>query len=115
MPHTRSTFASSIYNLLAGQPHDFADTVEMDRPEAIRQFMLDTLGVDGATAFASLNQRIILARDVQTLWYLRTGLMAALCDMHGEQTARDLLARVNEEFEGTLPEGLSSRPSPLSR
>jgi hypothetical protein len=114
MSHHRSKFASSIYNLLAGQPRDFAETVHVDRPEDIRQFMLETLGEDGANAFPPLRQRIILARDVQGLWYLRSGLMAALCDLHGELAARDLMARINEQFEGLLPEGLCSRPSPLS-
>ena len=114
MSHLRSKFSSSIFNLLAGQPHDFAETVQVDRPDEIRVFMLETLGDDGAKAFPPLRQRIFLARDVHTLWYLRTGLMAALCDMHGELAARDMMAQISEQFDGLLPEGLSSRPSPLS-
>jgi hypothetical protein len=114
MSQIRSKFASSIFNLLAGLPHDFAETVQVDRPDEIRSFMLETLGEDGATAFPPLRQRIILARDVQSLWYLRSALMAALCDLHGELCARDMMAHINVQFEGSLPEGLSSRPSPLS-
>ncbi|CAN5721319.1 hypothetical protein BH11PSE7_BH11PSE7_03790 [soil metagenome] len=114
MPHIRSKFASSIYNLLTGHAPDFAETVHANSAEQIRHCMLDALGEDGASAFASLRQRIYLARDVQSLWYLRSGLMAAMCDLHGELAARDMMARINQQFEGLLPEGLCSRPSPLS-
>ena len=51
--------------------------------------------------------------DIQALWYLRGDLMAALAAMHGEVAARQKVAAVTQMFQGLLPNGLNSRPSPL--
>jgi len=51
---------------------------------------------------------------VQALWYLRGDLMSVLAGRHGEAAARAKLTAINEMFEQLLPEGLRSRPSPLS-
>ena len=40
-------------------------------------------------------------------------VMAALAAIHGEGTARDQVAKVTAMFQGLLPNGLNSRPSPL--
>jgi hypothetical protein len=39
--------------------------------------------------------------------------MAALASMHGEKTARQHIASITAQFQGLLPGGLASRPSPL--
>jgi hypothetical protein len=39
--------------------------------------------------------------------------MAVLAQLHGELTARKTIASINAQFQGLLPAGLNSRPSPL--
>jgi hypothetical protein len=41
--------------------------------------------------------------------------MAALAGLHGEQLARTRMVSLLVLFEGTLPKGMASRPSTLSR
>jgi hypothetical protein len=61
-----------------------------------------------------VSRRIRYAIDVMALWYLRGDLMAVLAEHHGEAEAREKLQAITEIFEDVLPEGLRSRPSPLS-
>lgn len=63
---------------------------------------------------AQVKRRIRYAIDVQTLWYLRGDLMAVLAGRYGEVAARAKLSSINDMFENLLPQGLRSRPSPLS-
>jgi hypothetical protein len=60
-----------------------------------------------------LVRRIRYASDIQTLWFIRSELMAVLARTHGEAVARERLERLGEMFARLLPEGLRSRPSPL--
>jgi hypothetical protein len=75
--------------------------------------MLAVLGDPGPKHFPQITRRIRYANDIQALWYLRGDLMAALAAMHGEMAAREKVASVTQMFQGLLPSGLNSRPSPL--
>lgn len=101
----------SIYGLLVGSARS-PEAVE-DSIEDIREQMLVTLGPSDAKQFAALTRRIQYAQDVQALWYLRGDLMGALASLHGEAQARQTIRAISEEFQGLLPGGLSTRPSPL--
>ena len=103
---------SSIYGLL-GNPLPPSESVLETGTEDIRESMLAVLGDRGHKHFPHVTRRIRYANDVQALWYLRGDLMAALAAMHGEMQARQKVASVTEMFEGLLPNGLNSRPSPL--
>jgi len=103
---------SSIYGLL-GTPSPPSESVLEDRTEDIRQAMLDMLGEPGARQFSQVTRRVRYANDVQALWYLRGDVMAALSAVHGEAEARDRISRLTGMFQGLLPAGLTSRPSPL--
>lgn len=81
--------------------------------EDIRESMLAVLGDAGPKHFPQITRRIRYANDIQALWYLRGDLMGALAAVHGEMEARRKVASVTEMFRGLLPNGLSSRPSPL--
>ena len=81
--------------------------------ESIRQAMLDAIGPSGASKFPVVQLRVSYANDVEDLWYLRGDLMASIANLDGEATARARLAQISEMFRGLLPNGLSSRPSPL--
>jgi len=71
------------------------------------------LGEDGPTRFPQIIRRIRYADDIQALWYLRGDLMAALAALHGEAAARQRVASITDQFQGLLPRGQMSRPSPL--
>jgi hypothetical protein len=60
-------------------------------------------------------RRVQFADDLQALWYLRGDLMAALADLHGEAHARETIRNISDQFQGLLPKGLSTRPSPLGK
>jgi hypothetical protein len=102
----------SIYGLLSGSPRATRDAE--DAAGEIQEAMLDALGPRGAKEFPSVSRRIQYAADLQALWYLRGDLMAAVASLHGEQHARDIVREISAEFEGLLPGGLSTRPSPLN-
>lgn len=81
--------------------------------EDIRESMLLVLGDAGPKHFPQLTRRVRYANDIQALWYLRGDLMGALAAVHGEAAARQKIASITAMFQGLLPGGLSSRPSPL--
>jgi hypothetical protein len=101
----------SIYGLLGNSPP--TDSVLEDGTEDIRESMLSALGESGSRHFPQLTRRIRYAADIHSLWYLRGDLMAAMASMHGEKTARQHIASITAQFQGLLPGGLASRPSPL--
>ncbi|MGE4243006.1 hypothetical protein [Ramlibacter sp.] len=83
------------------------------RLDAIRARMGELVRASGASAHKGLALRIQYAGDVQALWFMRSEVMAVLARSHGEQVARERLVALGEMFDGLLPEGLRSRPSPL--
>lgn len=103
---------SSIYGLL-GHPPTPSESVLENGTEDIRESMLAALGDAGPKHFPQITRRIRYAGDIQALWYLRGDLMAALASMHGEALAREKIASLTQQFQGLLPAGLTSRPSPL--
>jgi hypothetical protein len=83
--------------------------------EDIREAMLALIEeVDESRQHANVERRIRYAIDVLALWYLRGDLMALLASRYGEAGARERLDPVSEMFQAMLPQGLRSRPSPLS-
>jgi hypothetical protein len=96
-----------------GNPVAPTESTLANGTEDIRESMLDILGDAGPKHFPQITRRIRYARDIQSLWYLRGDLMAALAEMHDEMTARQKVASVTAQFQGLLPGALSSRPSPL--
>jgi hypothetical protein len=103
---------NSIYGLL-GNPAAPSDSMLETGTEDVRESMLAVLGDGGPKHFPQITRRIRYANDIQALWYLRGDLMAALAAMHGEMAAREKISSVTRMFQGLLPNGLNSRPSPL--
>jgi len=81
--------------------------------EDIREAMLSLLASDSTKQFTATTRRIRYATDIKDLWYLRGDLMAVLAKLYDEATARRTIASINAQFQGLLPGGLNSRPSPL--
>ncbi|HEY8049945.1 MAG TPA: hypothetical protein VIE63_12275 [Ramlibacter sp.] len=102
----------SIYGLL-GNASAPTDSLLEGGIEEVREAMLASLEHAGPGQFQPLTRRIRYANDIQSLWYLRGDLMAALAAMHGESVARRKMAGITEQFEGLLPGSMTSRPSPL--
>jgi hypothetical protein len=109
---SKSDFKNSISGLLK-RPAAPTDSVLENGLEDIRDAMLLELGDDGAKRFPQATRRIRYATDIKDLWYLRGDLMAVLAQLHGEFSARQKIAAINARFQGLLPGGLQSRPSPL--
>ena len=103
---------SSIYGLL-GNPLPPTDSILESSTEEIREAMLVVLGPAGQKSFPNVARRLRYANDVQALWYLRGDLMAALAALYSESVARERIAGITGQFQGLLPGGLHSRPSPL--
>ena len=106
-------FKNSITGLL-GRPVTPSESVLENGLEDIRDAMLLVLGPDGSKRFPQVTRRIRYATDIKDLWYLRGDLMAVVASLHGEVAAREQIATINAQFQGLLPGGLSSRPSPLA-
>jgi hypothetical protein len=83
--------------------------------EKFRAAMLGLLDGDAGDRAAMLNLRIRCAATLQSLWFMRSEMMAILATKHGEVEARHRLDMISELVRDSLPSGLRSRPSPLGR
>lgn len=110
---SKSDFKNSISGLLK-RPATPSESILENGLEDIRDAMLLVIGDDGAKRYPQATRRIRYATDIKDLWYLRGDLMAVLAGLHGEVAARQMIASINAQFQGLLPGGLTSRPSPLS-
>ncbi len=82
--------------------------------EQVREAMLALMARAGEARFPQVTRRIRYATDVQALWFLRGDLMEALAGSEGEAAALEHIEAISEMFNDVLPQGLRSRPSPLS-
>ena len=103
----------SIYGLLGGGQKSTRELE--DASGDIQEAMLTALGQAGMKGYPAITRRIQYADDLQALWYLRGDLMGALAALHGEARAREIIRDISGQFQGLLPRGLSSRPSPLGK
>ena len=106
---------SSIYAIFwHGTPAPQRDTeAAVIDIEVVRQEMVGLIDGNEVERAVNLRRRITYSADIQGLWFLRGELMAVLANQHGETIARELIAEVSQLFDGLVPEGLRSRPSPL--
>ena len=83
--------------------------------ERFRAAMLGLIESDPGEKAAMLNLRIRCAATIQSLWFMRSEMMALLAATLGEAEARHRLDLISETVRDVLPSGLRSRPSPLNR
>ncbi|WP_225785095.1 hypothetical protein [Xenophilus sp. Marseille-Q4582] len=103
---------SSLLRLLAfGRAAEA--TSERDRlgMERVRARMLQLLARHEGAAFYRVAERIRYADEMESLWYLRQDLMAALSEVHGEVAARDAVEPLHALFKGLLPAALTAAPA----
>jgi hypothetical protein len=71
--------------------------------------MLQALGASGESRHPKLADRIRFATDLESLWYLRTELLAAITDQVGAEAAGRSLESISTQFVGVLPIATTSR------
>jgi hypothetical protein len=76
--------------------------------EKVRQAMLRTLDMYCGNAAYDIDNKISDARDIETLWYLRSDLMHTIASFQSEVVARDCIEEITPIFEGHQPGGRSS-------
>ena len=103
---------TSIWPVSEPQPPDETETEALER---FRAAMLTLLDGNISDQGARLNLRIRCAASLQSLWFMRSEMMALLAADFGELEARHRLELVSESVRDSLPSGLRSRPSPLAR
>ncbi len=92
--------------------HEHGDAAVTER---FRGLMLELAeSVEGERA-ARLALRIRCAATLQSLWFMRSDMMALLAPAVGEGEARHRLETISAPVREALPSGLRSRPSPLGR
>jgi hypothetical protein len=106
---------SSIWALFGGPPAEPPSTlIEAVTMDDIRERMHALAQSVGGERSQQVVRRIRYASDVEALWFIRSELMALLAGRLGEAAALDEVDAISDLFEDLLPEGLRSRPSPLS-
>lgn len=78
--------------------------------ERVRDAMLKVLDTHQGQSFHRVAQRIQYAEEMESLWYLRQDMMAALSEVRGEVRARREMRPINELFKGLLPHAMVARP-----
>ncbi len=92
--------------------HEETDTQVTERFRALMLELAGTVDGDGAVRLAL---RIRCAATLQSLWFMRSDMMALLAPAVGEAEARHRLEIISAPVREALPSGLRSRPSPLAR
>lgn len=103
-----SSFISTLQGWLGGQGGTQA-VQRAHRLEAIREAMLDCLADEVGLRFSALERSVLLAPDLQALWYLRPELLMVISAERGETAAREAVGQISAMFDGMLPRGLCSR------
>nr|WP_315204427.1 hypothetical protein [uncultured Albidiferax sp.] len=107
-----TSIKNSLYSML-GVDTTRVDAGRAQQLEQVRSAMLECLedveGFDGPL----LRRRVAYAKDVQTLWFLRSDLMGVLASRAGEGAARAQMDKMAPLFQGLLPKGLVSRSNRL--
>jgi hypothetical protein len=96
-------------------PPRLPDESESEALERFRAAMLALIEGNISDQAARLSLRIRCAASLQSLWFMRSEMMALLAAEYGELEARHRLEQVSESVRDALPSGLRSRPSPLAR
>jgi hypothetical protein len=82
---------------------------EAARLEKIRAEMLQSLHACDTARHPQLTDRIRFATDLESLWYLRTELLAAVTECAGAESAGRSLESITTQFIGVLPIASTTR------
>jgi len=76
----------------------------------VRDAMLKLLQAHEGANFRRVAQRVRYADEMESLWYLRQDMLAALSEVHGELRARQEMRHIHGLFKGLLPQAMAARP-----
>jgi hypothetical protein len=95
-------FATSFAALLS-QPNESDIS---GRTEAIRDAMQQVMSphIGNTSAMPLIWRSIAVAPNIDSLWYLRSNLLAMLSEYCGERIAQSTLATITEMFRGAVPD-----------
>ena len=111
----KSSLTSSLFALLdASRPAEKTAALE-ERMDELRDAMLELMAGLWDIRSTQAAHRLRVATDLQSLWFLRTNLMAVLAVKYGETAAREKLDALTTRFEHLLPKQLRSRTTGLNR
>ena len=97
-----SRFTSSLMSQLGGWLTE-ADAASLTKDIRVAMVAAMLEALRGQTTRPAVWNKVIYATSIQTLWYLRTDLMAFLSEQAGETRAREKLAEITEKFRGAMP------------
>jgi hypothetical protein len=106
-------FASSFAALLVNSSASGID----GRTEDIRDAMHDAISpfITNQPITPKVWRSIAGAPDIDSLWYLRSDLLAILALHCGEQSAQKTIAMITEMFRGAVPDTHMPRASRFNR
>ena len=104
MRSAKTSLRNSLFGWLL---HDESPTPDA-RMETIRKAMLRALEQTDGSTDGALEKRLLLAGDIEELWYARPDLMSAISASQSESVARDCLASITGLFDGLQPGGRQS-------
>ena len=110
---TSSNWMTGVHSLFKGSSSHVGEQPEVMLGE-IRRAMLNMVKESGSDKTQLVLRRVTYAHGFQDLWYLRGDVLAAVASTSGELVARQKITQISNMFDGYLPAGLVSRPSPLS-
>ena len=77
--------------------------------ERVRQAMLLAVDSHCLSSGYAVENNISRARDIASLWYLRSDLMHVIASAQGEAVATECIAAITQLFAGHQPGGKPSR------
>lgn len=102
MRWARTSLRNSFFGWMAHQPAAEPSA----RLEDIRKAMLELLEQSPDGSNSAIERRVLFARNVDDLWYVRPDLMTAVAATRGESAARGCVAHITRMFDtgtgGTL-------------
>ncbi len=102
---------TSLRNSFLGWKANKAVVDPSQRMESLRSAMLQVLEDGMADNNATLERKLLFARNSEELWYARPELMNAVAATLGESVAQARLAQITEMFDANR----SGRPGARSR
>jgi hypothetical protein len=81
--------------------------------ERVRQAMLIAVDTHCLASAYAIEDKISYARDINSLWYLRSDLMHAIASAQGEAAAAECVAAITTLFAGYQPGGNRPRQAGL--
>ena len=107
-------FASSFAALLSDSTILDVDGKAEDIRDAMLEAMAPHMNFDDVT-MPGVWTRTVKATDIQSLWYMRSDVLAFLAEQVGEPTARTMLNQITEMFRGAMPDSHMPRPRKIVR